>query len=307
MQISIQNIKEVTTNAFQDLVFDKTDTLVALKHFFEQDKNPLGDMIHNEFNYYWNDLFSKQVLHHSFVLPFPKFAQPSISIWLLNWKEYIENKYSHSHFSPTLTVRNMKTQDFQDEIDKLHLFFNYSKKPISQTLFESLESGLELNVPSYYSPNSNANSSNPFKEGFITAVFYMAKIKSFKNTVVREEDLKKFFQSYYSYFYKVGSREKLFNTSCNKQTDHVKTMEQRLDFLKPHNLEESSFFYHLDIPSISFATALNKVVGIQEFSDKTKENYAIMQLQTFFAAVKVEILEDKFQLNHNIKTKKLKI
>lgn len=101
-------------------------------------------MIYEEFNYYWNDLFSKQILEHSFVLSLPDFVKPSVSVWLLNWKEYIEEKYNSQYFSDKFTVREMKVQQFQDEINKVKTFFLLIQKLIFLRIFESLESGLNL-------------------------------------------------------------------------------------------------------------------------------------------------------------------
>lgn len=310
MSITLQNIKEITHNAFQEAIYDKLDNLEAIKNFFDIENTPLNTMIYEEFNFYWNDLFSKQVLEYAFIVPFPDFVTPSVSIWVLNWKEYIEKKYTKNYFSSSFTVREMPVQQLQDEIDKLQTFFTHQKKPISSTLFQSLENGLSLTIPHYYSDKNSDDDdfSNPFSPSFIACVFYLAKIKT-TTTVVNDKDLIKFFQSYYSYFYKdkESGRDNIFNTTCYQKTDHVKIMEQRLHFLKPRSIEESSLLYNLNVSSYSFAQALNEVIGLKEYSDKTKENYAIMQLQSFFTSIKVDMLDNKFQLRHNIHTKKSKI
>ena len=240
-------------------------------------------------------------------MPFPKFVKPSLSVWLLNWQDYIEQKYSNDYFSPSMTVREMKLQEFQDEVDKLSEFFKLSKKNLSHTAFESIERGLRVVVPSYYNEKSENDSS--FKDGFICSVFYLSKIKFFNKDSIKEEDLKKFFQSYYSYFYKdsKSERKNVFDTFCSQKTDYIKAMEKKIKFLHPKNVEEQYLFYHLDIPSLTFAKALNEVVGLKEYGTTEKQDYAIKELQTFFASLKVQVLEDKFKLCHNIKTKKIKI
>lgn len=310
MNITIANIKELTQHAFQDLIYDKTDTLFALRNFFEKEKNPLGNMIYEEFNYYWNDLYSKQILEHSFILSLPDFVKPSVSIWLLNWKEHIQNKYSHSHFSDKFTVRDMKVQDFQDEINKVKTFFIHSKENISQSFFESLESGLSFVIPHYYSAkNTSKEDKNPFADSFVIAVFLMAKMTYSNAKMVREEDLTKFFKCYYSSFHndRESKRNTIFSTSCYNSTDHVKIMKEKIEFLKPQSLDEEFLLYHLNVSNSTFANALNQVVGLTEYSEKTKENYAILQLQSFFSGIKVSVLDDKFKITNNLKTKKLKI
>lgn len=307
MNITIDNIKEISQHAFEDLMYDKCDTLLILDKFFHEQKNPLGQMIYEEFNFYWNDLFSSQLLNHSFSLPFPSFVKPSLSVWLLNWKEHIQEKYVDNFFSPSMTVREMKLQDFQDEVDKLIEFFTVSQQKISQAEFQSIEQGLNLTIPHYYS--SKSGNEDAFKNGFFAAVFYLAKIKFSNKQAVQEEDLKKFFQAYYSYFYKEGKsiRDIVFNTSCYKNTDYIKVMEDKIHFIKPRNMEEQYLFYHLDVPSLTFAKALNEVIGLKEYNNTDKQDYAIQQFQSFFASIKVDVLEDKFKLRHNIKTKKMKI
>lgn len=310
MNITINNIKALTHNAFQDLIYDKTDTLVLLKNFFEKEKNPLGNMIYEEFNYYWNDLFSKQILEHSFVLSLPDFVKPSVSVWLLNWKEYIEEKYNSQYFSDKFTVREMKVQEFQDEINKVKTFFTYSKVNISQAFFESLESGLNFVIPHYYNPKHyDKTDKNPFSQSFVIAVFLMAKMTYSKEKSAREEDLTKFFKCYYSSFYndKESGRNQIFNTSCYNNTDHVKMMKDKVAFLQPKSLDEEFLLYHLNVSNSTFANALNPVLGLTEYSEKTKENYAISQLQSFFSGIKVSVLDDKLKLTNNLKTKKLKI
>lgn len=307
MNITIDNIKEHTQNAFEDLIYDKSDNILSLEQFFNHEKNPLGQMIYEEFNFYWNDLFSKQVLNHSFSMPFPHCVKPSVSVWLLNWKTHIEKKYPSTFFSPAMTVREMKLQDFQDEVDKVIEFFKVSNQKFSQTSFQSIEQGLNLRIPHYY--NSKSGNDDSFKEGFIACVYYLAKIKFSNSNLVQEEDLIKFFQSYYSYFHKESKtlRSTVFSTSCFQNTDHIKLMEEKIKFIQPKTLEEQYLFYHLDIPSSIFGQSLNEVIGLKERGNSEKENYAIQQFQAFFASIKVEVLEDKFKLRHNIQTKKYKI
>lgn len=307
MDISIKNIKNISKYAFEDMIYDKNDQLKSLEKFFTTENNPLGQMIYDEFNFYWNDLFSKQLLEHSFSMPFPRFVKPSLGVWLLNWQDYIEKKYPNDFFSPSMTVREMNLQDFQDEVDKVIEFFKVSQQKLSQTEFQSIEQGLNLRIPHYYT--SKSGNKEAFKQGFVSCVFYLAKIKFSNENFVQEEDLKKFFQSYFSYFYKESKtiRDTVFNTSCFPNTDYKKVMEEKLNFIKPKNPQEQYLFYHLDVPSSSFANALNEVVGLKEYGNKNKEHYAIEQLQTFFTSIKMTVLEDKFKLRHNIKTKKIKI
>ena len=306
MNITIDNIKTITENSFEDLMYDKKDSLLNLKKFFDEEKNPLGFMINQEFNFYWNDLFSKKLLEHSFFMPFPEFVQPSLCVWLLNWKSYIENKFSHDFFSPEHTVRDIPLQDFKDEVDKLVAFFSIPTKKISQESFESIQTGLPLNIPHYYSSKSGNN--DAFKDAFISSVFYMAKMTFSSKNVIQEEDLTKFFQCYYSYFYKENkTREVVFKTSIYPKDNFDTMMKSKIDFIQPKSLDEKYFLYNLNIPLSTLAKSLNNVIGVQEYNSNEKENIAILQFKTFFSSLKNEILENKFQLTNNIKTKKYKI
>jgi hypothetical protein len=307
MKITINNVKQICQESFENIIYDNYQSLVVLDNFFKEQKNPLGNMIHDEFNFYWNDFFSKHLLEHSFLMPFPSFVKPSLSVWLLNWKDYIENKYSNDYFSPSMTVREMKMQDFQDEVDKLLEFFKLSEQKLSQINFNSIENGLKLHIPISY--NKELKNYSNFKDGFISSVFYLAKIKFFNKDSINKNDLKNFFRSYYSCFYEGFNEERknIFNTYCFPNIDYVKAMEEKIKFLQPKNIEEQYLFYHLDVPSLSFAKALNEVVGLKEYVKTGKEDYAIKELQKFFTSLKVQTLEDKFKLHNNIKSKKIKI
>jgi hypothetical protein len=306
MNISLNNIKQITQNSFEDLMYDKKDSLIQLKKFFEQENNPLGLMIHEEFNFYWNDLFSKQLLEHYFSMPFPDFVKPSLSVWLLNWKSYIEQKFPNNFFSPENTVREMPLQKFKDEVDKLIEFFSIPTQKISKESFESIQKGLNLTIPHYYS--SSSSNEDAFKNAFIASVFYLAKMTFSKNNIVQEEDLTKFFKTYYSYFYKENkSRELVFKTSVYQKDDFNKLMDTKIEFLKPKSLEEKYFFYNLDIPLSTLSISLNNVLGIKEYNSTQKQDFAILQFKNFFASIKNEVIENKLPLSNNIKTKKNKI
>lgn len=309
MNISISNIKSLCQQTFEDAVYDNLDNLVKIKHYFQQDKSPLANMLLEEFSFYWNDCFSKKLLHHNFVVEFPEFIKPSLSVFLLNWQEYIEEKYNLADFSPTHTMREVHIQILQDEVDKVKTLFNLSYVNIFKENFSSIEQGLRLSVPHYYSAEDKEEKDSTFKDAFIAGVFYLAKIQSASHSTLQEEDLKNFFKCYYSSFYKdkTSGRDIIFNSTYSKNTDHTTVMEKKLAFLQPKTIDEQTLFYQLNVDNQVFAESLQPIIGVKSYTNEQVEEYSILQLKAFFTEIKVKVLENKMPLRHNIQHKTLKI
>mgnify|MGYP000172654382 CR=1 FL=1 len=99
----------------------------------------------------------------------------------------------------------------------------------------------------------------------------------------------------------------VFKTSIYPKDNFDTMMKSKIDFIQPKSLDEKYFLYNLNIPFSTFAKSLNNVIGVKEYNSTEKEDLAILQFKTFFSSLKNEILENKLQLTHNIKTKKNKI
>lgn len=309
MNITISNIKTLCEQTFEDVTFDKVDNLLKIKQFFAEDKSSLSTMLREEFTFYWNDIFSKKLLHHNFVLDFPDFIKPSLSVFLLNWKEYMEEKYNHNDFSPNYTMREVQLQDLQDEVDKVKALFKISRVNIFKENFSSIEQGINLHTPSYYIEEDKDEHDTTFKDALISGVFYLAKVQFSSHKTLKEDDLENFFKCYYSSFYKdktVG-RDVIFSNTLPKNADLTKIMHKKLDFLQPKKVEEQTFFYNLNVDSQVFAQALHNIIGIKSYTDESVKEQSIMQLKTFFTGIKVKVLENKMPLRHNIQHKTLKI
>lgn len=309
MNISISNIKSLCQQTFEDVVYDNLDNLVNIKHYFQQDKSPLADMLLEEFTFYWNDFFSKKLLHHNFVVEFPEFIKPSLSVFLLNWQEYINEKYTPEDFSPTYTMREVKLQNLQDEVDKIKTLFKLSGVNIFKENFSSIEQGLRLTVPHYYSAKDKDEKDSTFKDAFISGVFYLAKIQSASHSNLQPEDVIQFLKCYYSSFYKdkVSERDVIFNSTYPKNTDHTTVMEKKLAFLQPKTIDEQMLFYQLQVDNQVFAESLQQIIGVKSYTNNKIEEYSTLQLKAFFTEIKVKVLENKMPLRHNIHHKTLKI
>lgn len=309
MHISISNIKTLCQQTFEDVVYDNFDNLIQIKQYFQENKSPLAKMLLEEFSFYWNDCFSKKLLTHNFVVEFPKFIKPSLSVFLLNWKDYIEEKYKPEDFSPTYTLREVKLQSLQDEVDKVKSLFQLSTMNIFHENFDSIAQGLRLTVPHYYSATDKDEQDTTFKDSFICGVFYLAKLQSSLYTNVQEDDLQNFLKCYYSYFYKdkISGRDVIFNHTYSKNLDHITVMQKKLDFLQPKTVYEQNLFYQLNIDTQLFAQTLQKIIGVKSYTDNKIEEYSILQLKAFFTSIKVKVLENKMPLRHNMHHKTLKI
>ena len=291
MIIELNNLNSVTTKSFNEFIFGEPKSLNNIIDFLQKPSNSLESMLKEEFQYKFNSLFVKELLEGTKIY-FPENIRKFPSIFILKWNEYFEDKYKDFK----QPVRNFSFDEIKKEKEKLLYLIGSG---VTKNNIETLQEKILDNFP--YDDKSNLR----YKTSLKNIVFLLAKLDLLKNYSNVEEDLNTLIKSYYSSFDHNNKESNVFKIYFNSKTDMDKISQEKINFFKPKNSNESNFLQQIFKNKDAFKKAFSNVAGFSDEKEKLRmeDLFLIMMITHNHSTLETNL---PFKYNQvKIKTKKI--